>query len=419
MHYFDYRDGELHAEDVPLRELAERFGTPLFVYSYATLVRHVRRFTGAFAGASAPPLIAYSIKANPSLAIVRALAREGAGADVVSRGELERALRAGVPPERIVFAGVGKRRDELARALEVGILQVNVEVPEELDLLAELARQRGIEAPIALRVNPDVAAGTHLYIQTGSKVNKFGVPLDRARDLLRRAADTPGLRVRGVACHIGSQILSLDPFRDALARVSDLIASLQADGLALEHVDVGGGLGVRYRDEEPPSLEAYARTVLEQVGHLGLRVILEPGRVILANAGVLLTRVLWVKESAGKRFLIVDGAMNDLSRPALYQADHVILPVREGDAAARADVVGPICETSDFLSRDGEVPDARPGDLLVAMSAGAYGRSMSSNYNTRARAAEVLVRGGEAHLIQERERLEDLWARERVPAFLE
>lgn len=416
MHHFEHKDGLLFAEGVSVEELAARFGTPLFVYSHATLIRHIRRFQAAFD--ASPHLVAYSVKASPNLAVIRALTREGAGADVVSVGELERALAAGVPPDRIVFAGVGKREDELARALEAGILQINVEVPGELEVLARLARERGVAAPVALRVNPDVTAGVHRYVDTGSRVTKFGVPLDTARDLYRRAAGLEGIEVVGVACHIGSQILDLAPFRKALGRVRDLVRALRDDGIALRHVDVGGGLGVRYRDETPPSLEAYAEAVIEQVGDLGARVILEPGRVIVANAGVLVTRVLHRKEVADKRFLIVDAAMNDLQRPALYDAYHDLIPVRRTDATIVADVVGPICETSDFLVQDREVPDARPGDLLVAMSAGAYARSMSSNYNTRPRAAEVLVRGDEAHLIQEREPLKELWARERIPDFL-
>ncbi len=413
---FEHRGGELHAEGVPLAQLAERFGTPLYVYSLTELLGRLRALRAAFG--EPEPLVAYSVKANPNLAVVRALAREGAGADVVSVGELERALRAGVPPERIVFAGVGKREDELARALEVGVLQLNVEGEGELELLARLARARGVRAPVALRVNPDVVAGGHRYIQVGARVNKFGVPLAEARALYRRAAALDGLELRGVACHIGSQLLDLTPLRAALARVRELVLALREDGVALEQVDVGGGLGVRYRDEEPPALDEYAAAVREAVGDLGARLVLEPGRAIAANAGLLLTRVLYRKQSAGKRFLVADAAMNDLLRPALYQAHHEVLPVREDTPLERADLVGPICETGDFLAQDRDLPAARPGDLLAVLSAGAYARSMASNYNTRPRAAEVLVRGEEAFLIQERETLADLWARERIPDFL-
>ncbi|MGE0712802.1 MAG: diaminopimelate decarboxylase [Planctomycetota bacterium] len=416
MEHFHYQDGELLVEEVPARELAARFGTPLYVYSHAALVGRVRAFRAAFGAAN--PLVAYSVKANPNLAVIAALAAEGAGADVVSLGELQRALTAGVPPERVVFAGVGKRPDELEAALAAGILQLNVEVEAELEALDRLGRARGRPAPVALRVNPDVAVKTHRYIQTGRRVDKFGVPLARAREVLRRAAALPGLRVVGVACHIGSQILELDPFRAALLRVRELVLELRRDGVALERIDVGGGLGVRYRDEAPPSLADYARTVLDAVGDLGCALCAEPGRAIVANAGALLTRVLYRKEVGEKRFLIVDAAMNDLARPSLYDAFHDIWPGSAAGGRVVADVVGPICETGDFLARDREVPDVAAGDLLAGMSAGAYGRSMSSNYNSRPRAAEVLVRGAEAHLIGEREPLASLWAHERIPEFL-
>ncbi len=418
MHHFHYRDRELCAEEVPLRELAERYGTPLFVYSHATLVRHVRRYQSAFGDAGHKALIAFSVKANPNLAIIRALANEGAGADVVSLGELERALAAGVPPERIVFAGVGKRPDELRRGVEAGILQFNVEVEAELDHLEAAGRELGRVVPVALRVNPDVTPETHDYIRTGGKVNKFGIPWERAQAVYARAAASPHLEPVGLACHIGSQILTLDPFKQALERVAGLVRELRAAGLAVPRLDVGGGLGVRYRDEVPPSLEDYAQTVIDAVADLGCELICEPGRVIMANAGVLLTRVLYRKETAEKCFLIVDQGMNDLSRPALYGAYHEVVAVREGTAQLEADVVGPICETGDFLSRGGSVPDVQPGELICAMSAGAYGRSMSSNYNTRPRAAEVLVRGAEAFLIRPREVLSDLWAKEEIPEFL-
>lgn len=418
MHHFHYRDRELCAEEVPLRELAERHGTPLFVYSHATLVRHVRRYQSAFSDSGHKALIAFSVKANPNLAIIRALANEGAGADVVSLGELERALAAGVPPERIVFAGVGKRPDELRRGVEAGILQFNVEVEAELDHLEAAGRELGRVVPVALRVNPDVTPQTHDYIRTGGKVNKFGIPWERAQAVYERAAASPHLQPVGLACHIGSQILTLEPFQQALERVAGLVRDLRAAGLEVPRLDVGGGLGVRYRDEIPPSLEDYAATVIDAVADLGCELICEPGRVIMANAGVLLTRVLYRKETAEKRFLIVDQGMNDLSRPALYGAYHEVIAVRKGAAQMEADVVGPICETGDFLSRGGSVPDVEPGELICAMSAGAYGRSMSSNYNTRPRAAEVLVRGAEAFLIRPREDLRDLWAKEEIPEFL-
>lgn len=413
---FASRDGVLCAEDVPLPELALRLGTPLWVYSHAALVGRLRALQAAFAGCQ--PLIAYSVKANPNLAVVAALAREGAGADVVSGGELARALRAGVPPGRVVFSGVGKSEDELRAGVAAGIRAFNVEVDDELDALSRLAVELGREAGVSLRVNPDVAAGGHRYVQTGTRVNKFGIPLDRAAALYRRAAGLPGLRLRGLDCHIGSQITRLEPFALALERVVGLVRALRAEGLPVEELDVGGGLGVRYQDEQPPSFADYAAVVREAVAGLDLGLVLEPGRALVAPAGLLLTRVLYRKETAGKRFVIVDAAMNDLARPALYGAYHPLRAVRAGGGTVVADVVGPICETGDFLALDREVPDAAPGELLAVLAAGAYGRSMSSNYNTRPRAAEVLVRGGEVHLVQERETVEDLLRHERIPPFL-
>lgn len=420
MHHFAYRAGDLHAEDVPLSELAARFGTPLFVYSHATLTRHLRVVREAFGRAD--PLVSYSVKANPNLAVVRTLARGGAGADVVSGGELTRALRAGVPPERIVFSGVGKRPDELAQAVDAGILCVNVEVEGELAALEALARERGREVGFALRVNPDVDARSHEYISVGARVNKFGIPLDEARALYARGARGRWLRGLGLSCHIGSQLQSMEPLVAALERVAALVRELAAEGLPARLLDVGGGLGVRYTTETPPTLEAYAAGVTGALGDLlgpeAARLVLEPGRVIVANAGVFVTRVLYRKDVAGKRFVIVDGAMNDVPRPALYGATHDVWSAREGAEAVDADVVGPVCESGDFLVRDARVPDAAPGELLAVMGAGAYCRSMSSNYNTRPRAAEVLVRGADAHLVGERETVDELMARERIPDFL-
>jgi diaminopimelate decarboxylase len=413
---FSYTDDVLHAEGVSVVDLAEQYGTPLFVYSHTALVGQLRRLRAAFGDAD--PLIAYSVKANPNLAVIRALHAEGAGADVVSGGELARALAAGVPADQIVFAGVGKQRDELETAVQAGILSFNVEVDRELELLSEVASAHGVKANIALRVNPDVETDTHEYIQTGRHVNKFGIPMEEARALYGRAATLPGIHVRGVSIHIGSQLLDLSPFGAALTRVRALVQDLAKDGIRLTHIDVGGGLGVRYRDEDPPSLEAYAKTILEHVGDLGARIVLEPGRVIAANAGILLTRVLYQKQMAGKRFLIVDQAMNDLARPSLYGAYHEVLPAKRSEARVRADIVGPVCESGDFLARDREVPDVQPGELLAAMSCGAYGRSMSSNYNTRPRAAEVLVRGSEAFLVHTRETVEQLLSGEVIPEFL-
>jgi diaminopimelate decarboxylase len=413
---FTSRGGVLHADDASLPELAERFGTPLYVYSHRALTGRLAGLREAFGDLD--PLVAYSVKANPNLAVIRSLAQLGAGADVVSGGELARALRAGVPAERIVFSGVGKRPDELRAAAEAGILCFNVEVSDELELLSLLGQELGRELGVALRVNPDVDAGSHDYITVGRKVDKFGLPLEDAPALYRRAAELPGLRPLGVDCHIGSQLTNTEPFVEALSRMAQLVRDLRADGLPVELLDVGGGLGVRYTDEQPPTLAAYADAVRSQVQDLGCRLILEPGRSIVANAGLLLTRVLYVKVVRGKRFLIVDAAMNDMPRPSLYGARHGLQAVVEGPGLVDADVVGPICETGDFILRGGQAPDLAEGDLLAVHSAGAYCRSMASNYNTRPRAAEVLVRGAEAHLVGERETVDALMAGERIPDFL-
>lgn len=417
---FTFVGDDLQAEGVRLDDLARAHGTPLYVYSAGMISTRFARLRDAFA-ARPDLLVAYSVKANPSLAVIRLLARAGAGADVVSVGELTRALRAGVPAERVMFSGTGKREDELAAALDAGILCFNVEVDEELEALSRLAVARGVRAGVALRVNPDTDARTHHYIATGKRVNKFGVPWERARALYRRAADLPGIAPRGLDCHIGSQLTSVEPFAEALARVRSLALELRSDGLPLDLLDVGGGLGVRYTDESPPPVEDYARTVLEALGDLGAQLVVEPGRWLTAEAGVLLARVLYVKENRGKRFVVVDAGMNDLMRPALYGARHGLLPVRRGPGASRAsiaDVVGPLCETGDFLVAEREIPEVRPGELIAVLGAGAYGRSMASNYNTRPRAAEVLVTGSEGHLVQARETVEDLLARERIPDFL-
>ncbi|MCO5172019.1 MAG: diaminopimelate decarboxylase [Planctomycetes bacterium] len=414
---FTYTGDDLAAGGVRLGDLAREHGTPLYVYDGDAVRARFARLRRAFA-AGTDLLVAYSVKANPSLAVIRLLAREGAGADVVSGGEMARALRAGVPPERVVFSGAGKRDDELAAALDAGILCFNVEAEAELEALSRLAAARGVRAGVALRVNPDTDARTHHYIATGKRVNKFGVPWERAHDLYRRAAALPGIAPRGLDCHIGSQLTSLDPFAEALGRVRDLALALRKDGLPLDLLDVGGGLGVRYTDERPPAVEDYARTVLEALGDLGARLVLEPGRWLVAEAGALVTRVLYAKENRGKRFLVVDAGMNDLMRPALYGAQHGLLPVRRGGGAVVADVVGPLCETGDFLVAGREVPDAAPGDLLAVLGAGAYARSMASNYNSRPRAAEVLVLDGAAHLVQARETIDDLLARERIPSCL-
>lgn len=413
MDHFEYRDGRLYAEAVPLSRIAEALGTPTYVYSRATLERHWRAFDAAF-GAH-PHLICYAVKANSNLAVLNLLARLGSGFDIVSGGELERVLRAGGDPARVVFSGVGKRAEEMRRALEVGIRCFNVESEPELERLNRVAAELGCVAPVSLRVNPDVDANTHPYISTGLKENKFGIDIARAEQVYRRAAELPNLRVTGIDCHIGSQLTGLAPFLDALDRVLALAQRLQAAGIAIRHLDLGGGLGVRYRDETPPAPGEYVRALFERLGGSGYEILLEPGRAIAANAGVLLTRVEYLKTSEHKNFAVVDAAMNDLMRPALYGAWQEILPVeKRTDAEPRLyDVVGPVCETGDFLGKARELA-LREGDLLAVHSAGAYGFTMSSNYNTRPRAAEVMVDGERWHLVRPRESLEQLMAGEAV-----
>ncbi|WP_016855867.1 diaminopimelate decarboxylase [Halomonas smyrnensis] len=417
MDHFEYRDGVLHAEDVALPRLAEEFGTPCYVYSKATLARHFRAYTEALG--SHPHLICYAVKANSNLAVLNLLARLGAGFDIVSVGELERVLVAGGDPARIVFSGVAKEENELERALSVGIKCFNVESRAELERLDAVARGMGKVAAVSLRVNPDVDAGTHPYISTGLKDNKFGIPVDEAHEVYRRAAAMEHIRVTGLDCHIGSQLTDTTPFLDALDRLLVLLEKLREDGIEIEHLDLGGGLGVTYQDERPPQPFDYATALLERLscwpGSERLTLLFEPGRSIAANAGVLLTRVEFLKPGETKNFAIVDAAMNDLIRPSLYQAWQAILAVDTGAerASDTYDVVGPVCETGDFLGKDRELAIA-PGDLLAVRSAGAYGFVMASNYNSRPRPAEVMVDGDRAHLVRRRERLEDLWAGEAV-----
>ncbi|MFP4080593.1 MAG: diaminopimelate decarboxylase [Ectothiorhodospira sp.] len=412
MDHFNLEDGVLHAEGVSLEALAAEHGTPLYVYSRATLERHWRAFDEALAGH--PHLVCYAVKANASLAVLNVLARLGSGFDIVSVGELERVLRAGCDPGRVVFSGVGKQPHEMRRALEVGIRCFNVESAPELERLNAEAAALGRTAPVSVRVNLDVDACTHPYISTGLKENKFGVDVDTALTLYRQAADLSHVRVTGLDCHIGSQLTHLEPFTDALGRILDLARTLEAEGIPLEHLDLGGGLGIRYRDETPPSPRDYARALMEALGDSRYEILIEPGRAIAGNAGVLLTRVNYLKHSGHKDFAIVDGAMNDLIRPALYEAWMEIEPVRPRAGAGRVyDVVGPVCETGDFLGKDRALP-LEPGDLLAVRSAGAYGYVMSSNYNTRPRAAEVMVDGDRAHRVTRRETLDELMARESL-----
>jgi diaminopimelate decarboxylase len=413
MDYFNYRDGVLHAEDVPVTELAERFGTPCYVYSRATLERHWRAFDAALG--EHPHLICYAVKANSNLAVLNLFARLGSGFDVVSGGELERVLRAGGDPAKTVFSGVGKQTWEMRRALEVGIRCFNVESGAELERLNEVAGESGRRAPVSLRVNPDVDAGTHPYISTGLRENKFGVDVDAAMALYRRAAELPHIEVSGIDCHIGSQLTRLAPMRDALDRLLSMIDRLAGEGIVIRHLDVGGGLGIRYRDETPPEPAEYATALRERVGDRPLEIMLEPGRAIAGNAGILLTRVEYLKHTPDRHFALVDAAMNDFIRPALYEGWHEILPARQGSAAEALDydVVGPVCESSDFLGKQRRLA-LSPGELLAVRSAGAYGFVMSSNYNTRPRAPELMVDGDKVYEVRPRESFDQLVAGETL-----
>ncbi|MDZ7828315.1 MAG: diaminopimelate decarboxylase [Halofilum sp. (in: g-proteobacteria)] len=410
MDHFEHRDGRLHAEDVEVAHLAARFGTPLFVYSRATLERHWRAFDEALAGR--PHRVYYAVKANDNLAVLDVLAQLGSGFDIVSVGELERVLSVGAAARDVLFSGVGKRIDEIERALVAGIGCFNVESEAELDRIEQVARAHGAVAPIALRVNPDVDPQTHPYIATGLRESKFGVDIAEAPALYRRAADSARLRVTGVDCHIGSQLTSVQPFVDAAERVVQLYERLRADGIEIEHLDLGGGLGIPYRDERPPSPAEWAAAIDRALGDLPCEIRIEPGRAIAGNAGILVTRVEYLKSGAARRFAIVDAAMNDLLRPSLYGAWQEIVPVVEREAEpVLLDVVGPVCESGDFLGRDRSLAVAA-GDLLAVRSAGAYGTVMASNYNSRPRPAEVMVDGGRAHLVRARQALSDLWAGE-------
>lgn len=414
MDYFNYQDdGQLWAEDVSLTELAQQFGTPLYVYSRATLERHWHAFDKSVG--EHPHLVCYAVKANSNIGVLNALARLGSGFDIVSGGELERVIAAGGEPSKVVFSGVGKTAAEMKRALELGIKCFNVESEPELERLNKVAGELGVKAPISLRINPDVDANTHPYISTGLRDNKFGIAFDRAPAVYKFAQSLENLNVQGIDCHIGSQLTDIEPFIDATDRLLALIDDLKAQGITIKHLDVGGGLGVVYRDELPPEPSDYAKALLGRLdNHQDLELIFEPGRAIAANAGLLLTKVEFLKHTEHKNFAIIDAAMNDLMRPALYQAWQDIVPVvpREGEAVTY-DLVGPICETGDFLGKDRALV-LQENDLLAVRSAGAYGFVMSSNYNTRCRAAEVMVDGKQVHLVRQREELSSLWALENV-----
>jgi diaminopimelate decarboxylase len=420
MHHFAYRNGGLHAEAVDLAAIADAVGTPFYCYSTATLERHYRVFADAFA--DVPSLVCYAVKANSNQGVIATLARLGAGADVVSGGELKRALAAGIPPRKIMFSGIGKTAAELAVAADTGILCVNVESEPELELLSQVASGRGRSVDISIRVNPDVDAKTHAKIATGKSENKFGIPISRAREVYRHAASLPGLHVAGVDMHIGSQITELSPFADAFALLSDFVHELRADGHTITHVDLGGGLGIPYRegDEIPPDPVAYAKVVKEATRGLGCKLIFEPGRLIVGNAGILVTRVIYVKRGEAKTFVIVDAAMNDLIRPTLYEAHHDIIPVRPQPGAAwvRADVVGPVCETGDYLALNRDLPEPKAGDLLAVMTAGAYGAVQAGTYNTRPLIPEVLVKGDAWSLVRPRLEADALIALDRTPPWL-
>jgi diaminopimelate decarboxylase len=413
MHYFNYEDGELFCEGTPLRSIAEEVGTPVYVYSRRTLVDHYRRLDDAFSDLR--HLICYSVKANSNLAVISTLASEGAGADIVSEGELRRALKAGVPAEKVVFAGVGKTEEEMASALGAGILMFNVESLDELDTLNRVAGEVGLRADIALRVNPEVDPETHPYVATGLREAKFGIAIEEALAAYERAASLSHVNVVGVHQHIGSQITQVEPFRESLARTSELVEALREKGLDIRYVNIGGGFGIPYRHEEVPYPRDYAEALGSLLAETDCEVILETGRMIVGNAGLLLTRVLYRKSSGGKTFIVVDAAMNDLIRPSLYGSFHEILPVRKKHREEETvDVVGPICESGDFLARDRRMPRAEPGELLAVMSAGAYAFSMASNYNSRRRAAEVMVEGDRYGVVRERETFEDLMRGERI-----
>jgi diaminopimelate decarboxylase len=421
MHHFDYRGGVLHAEGVALDRLAAAVGTPFYCYSTATLTRHYKMFAAAFADVRA--LVCYAMKANSNQAVITTLANLGAGADVVSGGELQRALRAGIAPGKILFSGIGKTEAELAAAVDAGILCVNVESEPELALLSAVAAAKGRRADISLRVNPDIDARTHAKISTGKSENKFGIPISRAREVYAHAATLPGVRVSGVDMHIGSQITQLQPFDDAFALLSEFVHTLRADGHAIDHVDLGGGLGIPYRDdnEPPPDPDAYAAVVKRATRSLDCTLIFEPGRLIVGNAGIMVTRVLYVKRAEAKTFVIVDAGMNDLIRPTLYDAHHEVRPVRQAPPGAPrivADVVGPVCESGDFLALDRAIVEPAPGDLLAVMTAGAYGAVQAGTYNTRPLVAEVMVSGDRLAVVRPRFEVDQIIALDRLPDWM-
>jgi diaminopimelate decarboxylase len=417
VHFFKYRSGSLYAEDVPVKALAETYGTPLYVYSYQTLLRHFLAYDDAFEGL--PHLICFALKANTNMALIRLLAKQGGGADVVSGGEAYRALRAGVPPRKIVYAGVGKTEEEIRFALKSGVLMFNVESGDELSEIDRIAGTLKVRAPIALRVNPDINPQTHPYIATGLKTHKFGIPIEDAFEYYSLAKGLKHIKIVGIHKHIGSQITRVTPFRDALEKILVLVDALEGQGVTIKYLDIGGGLGITYKDEEPPLPRDLAGSLIPLLKDRDLTVIIEPGRSIVGNAGILVTKVLYLKKTHEKDFVVVDAGMNDLVRPSLYGAYHHIQPVeKRRRKVIMADVVGPICESGDFLAREREVPEAKPGEFLAVMSAGAYGFSMSSNYNSRPRPAEIMVKKDRHTVIRKRETYRDLIRGESIPEFL-
>jgi len=420
MHHFEYKNGRLHCESVDIQQIAETVGTPFFLYSSATLSHHFEAFDSSFSDSN--HLTCFAVKACSNLAILRLFARLGGGADIVSGGELFRALKAGFDPKRIIYSGVGKTKEELRYGLESDILMFNIESAQELERLQETAAELELTAPVSLRVNPDVDPRTHAYISTGLAKNKFGIPIEEAEDLYRRARTLPNVEILGVSCHIGSQLVEVSPFIEALNKVKQFILRLAGQGIVIKYLDLGGGVGIRYQDESPPDLKEYARAIKEEMQGLDCTLVLEPGRVIVGNAGSLVARVQYTKENRAKKVVIIDAAMNDLARPALYDAYHDILPVVRPAANGESetvDVVGPICESGDFLAKERELPHLAADDLVAIMSSGAYGFSMSSNYNSRPRVAEVLVHEDAFFVIRERETYTTLIHGEDIPEFLQ
>ncbi|GBE40641.1 diaminopimelate decarboxylase [bacterium BMS3Bbin09] len=417
MHDFKYKNSELYAEGVPVREIAEKVGTPVYIYSHNTLLRHLNAYKDAFDGQ--PHIICFALKANSNPAVLRTLAKNGSGADVVSGGELYLALKAGIPAKKIVYAGVGKTDNEIAQALKAGILMFNVESSDEMAAINRVAGSLKVKAPIALRVNPDIDPKTHPYISTGLKESKFGIPIEKALENYRLAKKLPNLEVVGIHKHIGSQITTLQPFVDALKKVIKLINTLRDEGIEIKNIDIGGGLGIPYNDEHPPHPKDLSKAIQPLLKDIGLNIILEPGRSIAGNAGIFVTKVLYKKKHPKKEFVIVDGGMNDLLRPSLYSAFHNVLPLKKNSRKkTRYDIVGPICESGDFLAKERELNSLSQGEMIAVMSTGAYGFTMSSNYNSRPRVAEVMVKGGKFYTVREREKYRDLVRGTKVPDFL-